>query len=326
MKALVCSRLGGPEDLAVQDWPDPVAGPGEALVRVRVAALNFFDTLIIAGRYQVKPDLPFSPGGEACGVVEALGPDTEGFAVGDRVMIHLSHGTARARIAVPVRRLARVPDAVSDETAAGLSITYGTTLHALHDRARIKPGETLVVLGASGGVGLAAVELGKLLGARVIACASSPAKLETARAHGADELVDYQADNLREELRRLTGTHGVDVVYDAVGGDLAEPAMRALGWKGRYLVIGFAAGEIPKFPLNVIMLKGIDVQGVHWGAFVEREPEAHGANQARLLAWAAEGRLTVKVHGVYPLDAYEEALGVLVRREAVGKVLLRIEA
>ena len=168
--------------------------------------------------------------------------------------------------------------------------------------------------------------IGKLLGARVIACASSPAKLETARAHGADELIDYQADNLREELRRLTGTHGVDVVYDAVGGDLAEPAMRALGWKGRYLVIGFAAGEIPKFPLNVIMLKGIDVQGVHWGAFVEREPEAHGANQARLLAWAAEGRLTVKVHGVYPLEAYEEALGVLVRREAVGKVLLRIEA
>ena len=326
MKALVCSWLGGPEDLSVQDWPNPVAGPGEALVRVRVAALNFFDTLIIAGRYQVKPELPFSPGGEACGVIEVLGPDTEGFSVGDRVMVHLSHGTARARIAVPVKRLARVPDAVSDETAAGLSITYGTTLHALHDRARIKPGETLVVLGASGGVGLAAVELGKLLGARVIACASSPAKLETARAHGADELIDYQADNLREELRRLTGTHGVDVVYDAVGGDLAEPAMRALGWKGRYLVIGFAAGEIPKFPLNVIMLKGIDVQGVHWGAFVEREPEAHGANQARLLAWAAEGRLTVKVHGVYPLEAYEEALGVLVRREAVGKVLLRIEA
>ncbi|MEH3119390.1 MAG: NADPH:quinone oxidoreductase family protein [Methylorubrum populi] len=325
MRALVCSRLGGPEDLGVEDLPDPVAGPGEARVRVRVAALNFFDTLIIAGRYQVKPELPFSPGGEACGVVEALGSDAEGFAVGDRVMVHLSHGTARERIAVPVGRLARVPDAVSDETAAGLSITYGTTLHALADRAKIAPGETLAVLGASGGVGLAAVELGKLLGARVIACASSPEKLETARAHGADALVDYRANNLREELRRLAGERGIDVIYDAVGGDLAEPAMRALGWKGRYLVIGFAAGEIPKFPLNVIMLKGIDVQGVHWGAFVEREPAVHAANQARLLAWAAEGKLTVKVHGVYPLDAYVEALGILKRREASGKVLLRVD-
>ena len=323
MKALLCTRLGGPEDLSVEDLADPVAGPGEVLVRVSVAALNFFDTLIIAGKYQVKPELPFSPGGEACGVVEALGPSAEGFAVGDRVMVHLSHGTARARIAVPAARLARVPDGVSDEVAAGLSITYGTTLHALVDRARIRPGETLVVLGASGGVGLAAVELGKLLGARVIAGASSPEKLAVARAHGADDLIDYRADNLREELRRLA-PGGVDVVYDAVGGDLAEPAMRSLGWKGRFLVIGFAAGEIPKFPLNVIMLKGIDVQGVHWGAFVEREPEAHQRNQAQLLAWAAEGKLTVKVHGVYPLEAYEEALGLLKRREASGKVILKV--
>ena len=323
MKALLCTRLGGPEDLSVEDVADPVAGPGEALVRVRVAALNFFDTLIIAGKYQVKPELPFSPGGEACGVVEALGAGAEGIAVGDRVMVHLSHGTARERIAVPVARLARVPDGVSDEVAAGLSITYGTTLHALVDRARIQPGETLVVLGASGGVGLAAVELGKLLGARVIACASSPEKLEVARAHGADDLIDYRADNLREALRRLA-PEGVDVVYDAVGGELAEPAMRALAWKGRFLVIGFAAGEIPKFPLNVIMLKGIDVQGVHWGAFVEREPALHQKNQAQLLAWAAQAQLTVKVHGVYPLDAYEEALGILKRREASGKVILKV--
>ena len=324
MKALMCTRLGGPEDLSIETVANPVAGPGEALVRVRVAALNFFDTLIIAGKYQVKPELPFSPGGEACGVVEALGVGAEGFSVGDRVMVHLSHGTARERIAVPVARLARVPEAVSDAVAAGLSITYGTTLHALADRARIQPGETLVVLGASGGVGLAAVELGKLLGARVIACASSPEKLEIARTHGADDVIDYRATNLREELRRLTGERGVDVVYDAVGGDLAEPAMRALGWKGRFLVIGFAAGEIPKFPLNVIMLKGIDVQGVHWGAFVAREPAQHQANQAQLLAWAAEGKLTVKVHGTYPLEAYAEALGILKRREATGKVILQI--
>ncbi|WP_342149146.1 NADPH:quinone oxidoreductase family protein [Methylorubrum sp. SB2] len=323
MKALLCTRLGGPEDLTVEDVADPVAGPGEALVRVRVAALNFFDTLIIAGKYQVKPELPFSPGGEACGIVEALGEGVEGFEVGDRVMIHVGYGTARERIAVPAARLARVPEGVSDEVAAGLSITYGTTLHALVDRARIQPGETLVVLGASGGVGLAAVELGKLLGARVIACASSPEKLEVARAHGADDLIDYRADNLREALRRLA-PDGVDVVYDAVGGELAEPAMRALAWKGRFLVIGFAAGEIPRFPLNVIMLKGIDVQGVHWGAFVEREPEVHQRNQTQLLAWAAEGKLTVKVHSTYPLDAYEEALGILKRREASGKVILKV--
>ncbi len=323
MKALLCTRLGGPEDLSLEDVADPVPEPGEARVRVSVAALNFFDTLIIAGKYQVKPELPFSPGGEACGIVEALGEGVEDFAVGDRVMVHVSYGTARERIAVPVARLARVPDGVSDEVAAGLSITYGTTLHALVDRARIQPGETLVVLGASGGVGLAAVELGKLLGARVIACASSPDKLEVARAHGADDLIDYKADNLREALRRLA-PEGVDVVYDAVGGDLAEPAMRALAWKGRFLVIGFAAGEIPKFPLNVIMLKGIDVQGVHWGAFVEREPALHQKNQAQLLAWAAEGKLTVKVHGIYPLDAYAEALGILKRREASGKVILKV--
>lgn len=324
MKALMCTRLGGPEELSIEDLPDPVPGSGEALVRITIAALNFADTLIIAGRYQVKPELPFSPGGEASGVIEALGEGVEGFSVGDRVIVHATHGNCRERVAVETRRLTRVPDGLSDETAAGLTITYGTTLHALRDRARIQPGETLVVLGASGGVGLAAVEIGKILGARVIACASSPEKLETAREHGADDLVDYAADNIREALRRLMGERGVDVVYDAVGGDQAEPALRSLGWKGRYLVIGFAAGEIPKFPLNVIMLKGVDVQGVHWGAFVEREPDAHRANQEQLLAWAAEGRLRATIHGMLPLADYEEALGILKRREARGKVLLRV--
>lgn len=326
MKALLCTRLGGPDALSVETLPEPEPGAGQAVVRIAVAALNFFDTLIIAGKYQVRPDLPFSPGGEACGVIEALGPDTDGFSVGDRVIVHVANGTCRERIAVALPHLTRVPDGLSDETAAGLTITYGTTLHALRDRAKIQPGEWLAVLGASGGVGLAAVELGKLLGARVIACASSAEKLEIARAHGADELIDYHADNLREALRRLTGDRGVDVVYDAVGGEHAEPAMRSLGWKGRFLVIGFAAGDIPRFPLNVIMLKGIDVQGVHWGAFVEREPEAHQVNQRQLLAWAAEGRLSASVHGAYPLEDFEEAFGVIKRREAKGKVLLRIGA
>lgn len=323
MKALLCTRLGGPEDLVIETLPDPEPGPGEALVRITVAALNFFDTLIIAGRYQVKPDLPFSPGGEACGTVEALGPGTEGFAVGDRVIVHVKHGTARERVAVSVRHLTKVPEGVSDEQAAGLTITYGTSLHALRDRARLQPGETLAVLGASGGVGLAAVELGAVLGARVIACASSEEKLAVARAHGAHETLVYSPETLRDDLKALTGGAGVDVVYDAVGDAYAEPALRALAWKGRFLVVGFAAGEIPRLPLNLVLLKGVDVLGVHWGVFVEREPEAHQANQRQLLDWVAEGRLTAKVHGVYPLTDYVEALGILKRREAVGKVLLR---
>lgn len=323
MKALLCTTLGGAADLSIESLPDPRPGPGEALVRIRVAALNFFDTLIIAGRYQVKPELPFSPGGEACGVIEALGPDTEGFSVGQRVVVHVKYGTCRERLAVATRHLTPVPDAVSDEQAAGLTITYGTSLHALRDRARIQPGETLAVLGASGGVGLAAVELGAVLGARVIACASSEEKLAIARAHGAAETLVYDPATLKDDLKALTGGNGVDVVYDAVGDAYAEPALRALAWKGRYLVVGFAAGEIPKIPLNLVLLKGIDVQGVHWGVFVEREPEAHAANQRLLLDWVAQGRLTAKVHGVYPLEDYEAALGILTRREAVGKVLLR---
>ncbi|WP_019906894.1 NADPH:quinone oxidoreductase family protein [Methylobacterium sp. 77] len=323
MKALLCTRLGGPEDLAIVDLPDPVPGPGEALVRVTLAALNFFDTLIIAGRYQVKPELPFSPGGEAVGIIEALGEGASGVEIGDRVIVHRTFGTCAERIAVGVAHLTPVPDAVGDEQAAGLTITYGTSLHALRDRARLQPGETLAVLGASGGVGLAAVELGVIMGARVIACASSPEKLRVAQAHGAEMSLDYGEGNLREGLRTLTEGRGVDVIYDPIGGEYAEPALRSLGWKGRYLVIGFAAGEIPRIPLNLALLKGIDIQGVHWGVFVEREPQAHRANQEQLLAWVAEGRLKAKIHGTFPLDHYVEALGILKRREAVGKVLLR---
>ncbi|MCJ2074561.1 NADPH:quinone oxidoreductase family protein [Methylobacterium sp. E-016] len=323
MKALLCTRLGGPDDLSIATLPDPVPGPGEALVRVTVAALNFFDTLIIAGRYQVKPELPFSPGGEACGVVEALGPGADGVRVGDRVIVHAKYGTCRERLAVPARMLTPVPAGVSDEQAAGLTITYGTSLHALRNRAKIRPGEWLAVLGASGGVGLAAVELGALLGARVIACASSEDKLAIARQHGAEVGLVYDPATLRDALKDATGGKGVDVVYDAVGDAFSEPAFRALTWRGRFLVVGFAAGEIPRLPLNIMLLKELDVMGVHWGVFTEREPEVHRENQRQMLAWVAEGRLTARVHGVYPLDDYAAALGILSRREAVGKVLLR---
>ncbi|MCJ2106573.1 NADPH:quinone oxidoreductase family protein [Methylobacterium sp. E-041] len=323
MKALLCTRLGGPDDLSIAMLPDPVPGPGEALVRVTVAALNFFDTLIIAGRYQVKPELPFSPGGEACGVVEALGPGADGVRVGDRVIVHAKHGTCRERLAVPARMLTPVPAGVSDEQAAGLTITYGTSLHALRNRAKIRPGEWLAVLGASGGVGLAAVELGALLGARVIACASSEDKLAIARQHGAEVGLVYDPATLRDALKDATGGKGVDVVYDAVGDAFSEPAFRALTWRGRFLVVGFAAGEISRLPLNIMLLKELDVMGVHWGVFTEREPEVHRENQRQMLAWVAEGRLTARVHGAYPLEDYAAALGILSRREAVGKVLLR---
>ena len=238
-------------------------------------------------------------------------------------MVHRGYGLCRERVAVPAAGLTRVPDAVSDEQAAGLTVTYGTSLHALKDRARLRPGETLAVLGASGGVGLAAVELGAIMGARVVACASAPDKLAAAVEHGAALTVDYARENLREALRRIGGERGIDAVYDPVGGDLAEPALRALGWLGRYLVVGFAAGEIPRIPLNLVLLKGIDVQGVFWGSFIAREPAAHAANQAQLLAWVAEGRLKARTHAVFPLARTGEALGVLARREAKGKVLVR---
>ncbi|MFL5229964.1 MAG: NADPH:quinone oxidoreductase family protein [Microvirga sp.] len=323
MKAVLCRSFGGPETLVVEDVPEPRPGPGEARVRVRLAALNFFDTLIIENKYQLKPPLPFSPGAEFCGTVEALGPGTDGVKVGERVIGSIGYGACRELVTAEVKRLTPVPDGVSDEQAAGLTITYGTSLHALKDRAKLEPGETLAVLGAAGGVGLAAVEIGKLMGARVIACASADDKLAVARQHGADLTLNYAAESLRDGLRRLTDGRGVDVLYDPVGGDLAEPGLRSMAWKGRYLVIGFAAGEIPRLPLNLVLLKGCDVQGVFWGSFVDREPAAHAANMAWLLAHVADGGLSARVDAVFPLTETPAALGVLARREAKGKVLVR---
>ena len=322
MKAVLCVRHGGPEALEIRDIPDPVASKGEVVVKIAAAALNFFDTLIIENRYQFKPELPFSPSGECAGVIEALGPGVEGFAVGERVAAYLGWGAARERVVAPAGRLVRVPDGVSDEAAAGLTVTYGTSLHALRERARLQPGETLAVLGAAGGAGLAAVELGALMGARVIACASSADKLALATAGGAALALNYAEEPLREGLKRLTDGRGVDVLYDPVGGDLAEPALRSMAWAGRYLVVGFAGGGIPKIPLNLVLLKGCDVQGVFWGAHLERDPAAHRANMADLMAWAAAGRLSAHVDQIFPLERAAEALGRIARREAQGKVVL----
>jgi len=323
MKAVLCRQLGGPEVLELSDIDEPTPKPGEVIVRVKVAGLNFFDTLMLAGKYQFKPELPFSPGAECAGVVEAIGDGVTGWALGERVA-SFGGNCCREKVAVPAIKLLRIPDGVTDEQAAGLVVTYGTSLHALKDRARLKPGETLAVLGAAGGVGLAAVEIGKAMGARVIACASSADKLALARAHGADTLLDYAAEDLRDGLRRLTNGMGVDVVYDPVGGELSEKALRSIAWQGRFLVIGFAAGGIPKIPLNLALLKGCDILGVFWGSFVERDPKAHQANMAQIFAWMREKKLSAHVHGVYELARTAQALGVLAGRKAKGKVLVRI--
>jgi NADPH2:quinone reductase len=323
MKAILCTHFGPPGELELADIPPPDAKAGEAVVRVAAAALNFFDTLIIAGKYQNKPPFPFSPAGEFAGVVDSVGSDVTDFAPGDRVIGYSGWGAAREYVAVATERLAKLPQNLDFDRAAGLSVTYGTTLYALRQRAGLKPGETLVVLGASGGTGLAAIEIGKIMGARVIACASSDEKLMFARSHGADETVNYAKDDLRDALKRLGGARGIDVVYDPVGGPYAEPAVRALGWEGRYLVIGFAAGEIPKLPLNLVLLKSCDIRGVLWGAWTMREPRAQQAMMADIVAWCAEGKLSAHVHAAYPLAEITAALGAIADRKVMGKVVLR---
>ena len=323
MKAILCTHFGGPGELELADIAQPQPGPGEAVVRVRAAALNFFDQLIIAGKYQHKPPFPFSPAAEFAGVIDSVGAGVTGFAPGDRVMGYLGWGAAREAVAVPVQQIVKLPDGLDFDRAAGLTVTYATTLHALRHRAELKAGETLVVLGASGGTGLAAIELGKILGARVIACASSDEKLAFARAHGADETVNYASEELRQALRRLGGEHGIDVVYDPVGGPYAEPALRSLAWLGRYLVVGFAAGEIPKIPLNLVLLKGCDVRGVSWGTWTRREPAAQQALMADIVHFAADGKLSAHVHATYPLAEIANALTAIADRKVMGKIVLR---
>lgn len=323
MKAALCKSLDGPEAVTVEEIADPVAAEGEAVVRVHAAALNFFDTLITRGKYQTRPTLPFSPSGEIAGVVESLGPGVTEVEVGDRVAAALGYGGAREKVAVAAASLIPVPPSVSDAVASAVSVTFGTAIHGLKDRGRVKPGEWVAVLGASGGAGQAAIEIAKLLGARVIA-ASSGDKLEVCRALGADAVVDYDAVDLKQALRDLTGGRGVDVVYDCVGGKYAEPAVRALAWEGRFLVVGFAAGDIPRIPLNLLMLKGAEAVGVFWGEAMRRDPARHRANMIEVLGWIAAGKLAPRIHATYPLAQIREAIGVLDRREATGKVVLTL--
>ena len=323
MKAVLCTHFGTPDDLELADIPEPKPGPGEAVIDVKAAALNFFDLLIIAGKYQHKPPFPFSPAAEFAGIVESVGAGVRDFAPGDRVIGWTGWGAAREKIAAGAAHLVKLPQNLDFERGAGLTVTYATTLYGLRERGELKAGETLVVLGASGGVGLAAIEIGKITGARVIACASSDEKLAFAKAHGADETVNYASEDLRDALKRLGGARGIDVVYDPVGGRYAEPALRSLGWEGRYLVVGFAAGDIPKIPLNLVLLKSCDIRGVLWGAWTMRDPKGQAALMKEIAAWCAEGKLSAYVHAAYPLSETAAALKAIAERKVMGKIVLR---
>ncbi|MFO1392817.1 MAG: NADPH:quinone oxidoreductase family protein [Steroidobacteraceae bacterium] len=322
MRAVVCRELTGIEGLRLEaDWPEPVAAPGEVVVDVKAAALNFPDLLTIRGLYQERPPLPFVVGSEMSGVVSSVGEGVKHLRVGDRVVAACGR-TLAERVAARASLVVPAPPGLSFEAAAGVCITYFTTLHALKQRASLAPGETLLVLGAAGGVGTTAVELGREMGATVIAAASSAEKLELARSLGAAHLVNYSTEDLRQRLKEITGGKGVDVVYDPVGGDLAEPALRSMAWGGRYLVIGFAAGQIPSIPLNLPLLKGCSIVGVFWGSFVQREPEVQKRNVVELWEMFQSGRLKPVVGETHELADYAAAFESLQARRARGKVVV----
>jgi len=322
MKALLCTRFGPPEFLEVQDLPSPTAGPGEVVISVKAASVNFPDFLIIQNKYQFKPEPPFSPGSELTGVVKEVGSGVTGVAPGDRVLAFTTFGAFREEVKTEPGRIIPLPAGMDFNTGAAFLLTYGTMDHGLRDRGALKAGETVVVLGASGGIGIASIEIAKALGARVIACASDAQRLEACRQHGADETIDYSSENLRERLKALTNDRGVDVVVDPVGGPYTEPALRSCAWRGRLLVVGFAAGEIPKIPLNLTLLKGCSIVGVFWGDFLRREPAAFAASVSQLGQWYAAGQLKPHITATYPLDRAAEAIALMGARKVVGKVVV----
>lgn len=324
MRALLCRTLGDAGSLKIEEIEDPLPGPGEVVVDVHASGLNFPDTLIIAGKYQLRPELPFVPGGEAAGVISAIGEGVGDWREGDRVILSGAYGAFAEKAAKKAEDIIALPDSMDFTTGAGFLATYGTSYYALKQRAQLKAGETLLVLGAAGGVGLAAVDIGAALGARVIAAASSDEKLDLACRAGAVERVNYTNEDLKERVKALTDGRGADVVYDPVGGDLSEQALRATGWDGRFLVIGFAAGTIPKIPLNLCLLKNNSIVGVFYGAWLARDPNAHAANVAELFALFEEGKLVPRVTQVFALEDYIDAFATLTGRGAMGKVIFKI--
>jgi NADPH:quinone reductase-like Zn-dependent oxidoreductase len=329
MKALLSYAPGGPETLRLDDLPEPAPGPGELLVRVRACAINYPDVLIIEDKYQLKPPRPFAPGSEIAGEVEAAGDGVSGWSAGDRIIAATGFGGLAEKVLIPAARAIPLPPERSFEEGSALLLTYATAIHALVDRGRLEAGQTLLVLGAAGGVGIAAVEIGKAIGARVIAAVSSEEKAQAAREAGADAAIVYPMGEL--EVRALSqlfkdavGPDGADVILDPVGGDYAEAALRAIGWQGRFLVVGFPAG-IPKLPLNLTLLKSCDVCGVFWGAFVAREPKRNAAHVEQLFRWWAEGKIAPKISATYPLERGGEAIAALRDRKAIGKLVVTLD-
>ncbi|MBX3677547.1 MAG: NADPH:quinone oxidoreductase family protein [Rhodocyclaceae bacterium] len=326
MKALLCTAYGSPQMLSVQEVPSPKAGPGQVVIDVKASALNFPDALMVQGLYQVKPPLPFSPGAEVAGLIKEVGAGVQGLKAGDRVMGFPGTGGFAEECVVAAEKIMPLPEDMDFASGAALVLTYGTSLHALQDCGRLQPGETLLVLGAAGGVGAAAVEIGKAMGARVIAAASSEEKLALCRRLGADETIDYATEDLRKRALSLTGEKGVDVVYDPVGGGYTEAALRAVAWRGRLLIVGFAAGEIPKIPLNLALLKERQLIGVYWGDSVRHDPRGHVRNMQQLLAWFAERKIAPVVSEQLPLARAHEAIQRLLDRKVKGKIVILPES
>jgi NADPH2:quinone reductase len=326
VRAVLCKAFGPPESLVVEEVDDPRPGPGQVVVDVHACAVNFPDVLIIQNLYQFKPQLPFSPGGEVAGVVSAVGEGVTTVSVGDRVLASPGWGGLAEKVAVDAASAIPVPEGVDLVHASAFLYAYGTSHYALRDRAELRAGETLLVLGAAGGVGLSAVELGSVMGAVVIAAASTEDKLELCREHGAAMTINYATEDLKTRVRELTGGAGADVVYDPVGGAYSEAALRSTAWDGRFLVIGFASGEIPRIPLNLPLLKSCAVVGVFWGAFAGREPDRHRRNVGELVRWWQEGKLRPHVSSVYPLDEAGQAIRELADRRAKGKVVVEVGA
>jgi NADPH:quinone reductase len=322
MKAIVCKAWGLPETLTVEDLPDLVAAPGELVVDIHAAGVNFPDVLIIQNKYQFKPALPFTPGSEFAGVVRSVGAGITQYKPGDKVIAFTGHGAFAQQISVSAQAVMPLPAGMPFDIAAAITLTYGTSHHAVVDRAQLKSGETMVVLGAGGGVGLAAIEIGKATGARVIAAASSNEKLEICIAHGADATINYSTQDLREEIKKMTDGKGPDVIYDPVGGIYTEPAFRSIAWRGRYLVVGFANGEIPKLPLNLALLKGASLVGVFWGEFIKREQKANLAAMRELMAWFAAGKIKPHISGRYALADTHKALEDMAARKITGKIVI----
>ena len=322
MKAIVCEQFGPPSSLQLKDLPALEAGEKEVVISVKACSLNFPDTLIIQGKYQYKPELPFTPGSDIAGIVKAVGSKVRNVKVGDEVFGFVSNGGFAEEVVAPAKNVFPKPPLMNNAVGASFLMAYGTSYHALKNRAQLKAGETLVVLGASGGVGLAAVELGKLMGAKVIACASTDEKLALCKEYGAEEGINYSTEDLKTRIKELTDGKGADVIYDPIGDKFSEPALRAMGWEGRFLVVGFAAGEIPKIPLNLALLKGCQIVGVFWGSWAMQFPNDNMQNTMELIQWHAQGKLKPHIHAIYPLEEAQKAMEEMMQRKVRGKIVI----